>query len=395
MKNQWINFFSGSVKIIIHGRGVERFLNDCTRHGIQIWQVKKLGAEAYTCYVLLKDIKKLRSLIKNQECKFRFLTRKGFPFLLQYSLRNSGIVTGVILCVLTIFLLSNMVWSIEIKGANPATEHKIVQELNKLGLKKGKFQFFIRDVESIQKYLADTISEITWVGVELNGTSYHFEVVEKNEPEKIEQLSPRNFRASKKAVIAKVFVEKGQPMVQINDHVEKGDLLVSGLIGKEDNKKSIAAVGEVLGETWYMSEVNIPLKQTLSVLTGEAYKQHYVKIGNIEIPIWGFFQPDYKQTKEYKVERPAYFWKWRLPISYAGKTIHETEKVEKNYDVEEAIEEALVISKKELAGKLAEDAVIKGEKVLHHETENGKVKIYIHYQVIENIVKIEPIIQGD
>jgi similar to stage IV sporulation protein len=131
------------------------------------------------------------------------------------------------------------------------------------------------------------------------------------------------------------------------------------------------------------------------VFTGEVYKKHYVKIGNVQIPIWGFFEPEYKLKKEYDAERPAYFFKWKLPISYVGKTIHEAEMVERNYDEEEAVEEALVIGKRELKEKLAEDATIIGEKVLHHETENGKVKVSIHYQVIENIVKIEPIIQGD
>ncbi|MCA1318895.1 sporulation protein YqfD [Bacillus tianshenii] len=395
MKNQWMNFFSGSVKIIIHGRGVERFLNDCTRNGIQIWQVKKMGAEAYTCYILLKDVRTIRRLIKYQECKFRFLTRRGLPFLLQYSFRNSGIIAGIVLCLVTIFLLSNMVWSIEIKGANPATEHKIMQELDRLGVKKGKLQFFIKDVESIQRDLTDTISELTWIGVVLNGTSYHFEVVEKNEPEKIESLSPRNLVATKKAVVVNMFVEKGQPKVERNDHVQKGQLLISGIIGKEGNEKSIAAIGEVLGETWYQSEVKIPMKTILPVFTGEVYKKHYVKIGSVNIPIWGFFEPEYKQKKEYEAERPAYFFKWKLPISYVGKTIHESEMVERIFDEEEAVEEALVIGKKDLKKNLPEDATIIGEKVLHHETENGKVKVSIHYQVIENIVKIEPIIQGD
>jgi similar to stage IV sporulation protein len=288
-----------------------------------------------------------------------------------------------------------MVWGIEVKGAQPATEHKIMQELDKLGVKKGKFQFFLKDVESIQRYLTDTINEITWIGVVLNGTSYHFEVVEKNEPEKIEALSPRSLVAKKKAMVAKIYVEKGQPEVQVNDYVKKGQVLVSGLIGKEDNKKSIAAVGEVLGETWYLSEVKVPIKTTLPVLTGEVYNKHYVKIGSMEIPVWGFFQPEYKQSKEFEAERHLFFFKWRLPISYVGKTIHEEQIVERIYDDEEVIEQALEIGKNQLLSKLDEDAVIKGEKVLRQHKENGKVKVDIHYQVIENIVKIEPIIQGD
>ncbi|UAL46204.1 sporulation protein YqfD [Sutcliffiella horikoshii] len=395
MKNQWMNFFSGTVKIIIHGNGVERFLNDCTRNGIQVWQVKKMGEEAYTCHVLLKDVRRLRQLIKKQDCKFRFLTRKGLPFLTQYSLKNSGLIVGIIAAFLTVFLLSNMVWSIEIKGAEPATEHKIMQELDKLGVKKGKFQFFIQDVESIQRYLTDTISEITWIGVVLNGTSYHFEVVEKNEPEKLESLSPRSLVAKKKAMVAKIYVEKGQPLVQVNDYVDKGQVLVSGLIGREDNKRSIAAIGEVLGETWYLTSVDVPIKTTLPVLTGEANNKHYMKVGSVKIPVWGFFQEEFERQEEYEAERPFYFWKWKLPISYVGKTVHEQEIVERIYDDEEVIEQALEIGRDQVLSNLGEDAEIKGEKVLRTHKENGKVSVDIHYQVIENIVKIEPIIQGD
>ncbi|CAG9619357.1 sporulation protein YqfD [Sutcliffiella rhizosphaerae] len=395
MKNQWINFISGTVKIIIHGKGVERFLNDCTRRGIQVWKVKKMGEEAYTCYVLLKDVKALKRLIRTQDCTFRFLTRKGLPFIARYSWKNSGILIGILIAFISVFLLSNMVWSIEIKGAEPATEHKIMQELDKLGVKKGKFQFFIKDVESIQRYLTDTVNEITWIGVVLNGTSYHFEVVEKNEPKKIENPSPRSLVATKKAMITKIYVEKGQPMVQVNDHVKKGQVLVSGIIGKEGKERSIAAIGEVLGETWYLTEVAVPIKTKLSVLTGETYRKQYLKFGKVKLPIWGLFEPEFAQKEEYEAERPFFFGKWKLPISYVDKTIHEQEKVERIYDDEEVVEQAISIGRKQLLSNFGKDAEIKGEKVLRTTKENGKVMVDIHFQVIENIVKIEPITQGD
>ena len=84
-----------------------------------------------------------------------------------------------------------------------------------------------------------------------------------------------------------------------------------------------------------------------------------------------------------------------MPISYVGKTVHEQEIVERIYDDEEVIEQALEIGRDQVLSNLGEDAEIKGEKVLRTHKENGKVSVDIHYQVIENIVKIEPIIQGD
>ena len=108
-----------------------------------------------------------------------------------------------------------MVWGINVKGANPATEYKIYKELDKMGIKVGKLQLFVDNVESIQQQLSDNIEEITWVGVELKGTTYHLQVVEKNEPKQPEYFSPQNIVAKKKAVIVDMFVEEGKAVVNI------------------------------------------------------------------------------------------------------------------------------------------------------------------------------------
>src|SRR5690606_9789022 len=118
---------------------------------------------------------------------------------------------GAISFFIIVTILSNMVWGIEVKGAKPETEHLIIKELKKLGVEKGKLQFFIEDNESLQRHLEEAINDITWIGVELNGTTYHFEVVEKNQPEPPEQFSPRDLVANKTAIEKKLIVEEGKP----------------------------------------------------------------------------------------------------------------------------------------------------------------------------------------
>ena len=39
-------------------------------------------------------------------------------------------------------------------------------------------------VEDVQRHLTDNINAITWAGLEVRGTTYHFKIVEKNEPKK-------------------------------------------------------------------------------------------------------------------------------------------------------------------------------------------------------------------
>ncbi|TXK90469.1 stage IV sporulation protein, partial [Parageobacillus sp. SY1] len=94
-------------------------------------------------------------------------------------------------------------------------------------------------------------------------------------------------------------------------------------------------------------------------------------------------------------KRPLRFWKWDLPIYYERVIFREKEEVERNYTWEEAFAKAKELAREELKAKLPEDASIKGEKVLHQTKENGKVRVELHYQVIENIAIPQPIVQGD
>lgn len=65
------------------------------------------------------------------------------------------------------------------------------------------------------------------------------------------------------------------------------------------------------------------------------------------------------------------------------------------YSEEEAIEHAVSIGKNHLEQQLDNDAKIIAENILQTQTDNGKVKLSIHYQVVENIVQVAPIQQGD
>jgi similar to stage IV sporulation protein len=396
MKNQWTNFIAGTVTILIRGKGIERFLNQCFRQQLSLTNIKRVDDECVKATILLKDIPAIRTIVRQSECKIYFSRKRGIPFLLKRMWKNSGFVIGMGIFLLLMMLMSNMVWKIEIKGAQPHTEHQILQELNKMGVKRGKLQFFLKDPESIQRELTNNVPNLTWIGVELRGTSFYFQAVEKNKPKQPEAMKSSHIVAKKKAVITKMFVENGQPLVKVNDFVQPGQVLVSGIIGKEDYEQVVGAKGEVYGETWYKSAVEIPLKTEFRVLTGKSFEKHYVYFGQVRIPAWGFFQKDsYEQEKIETVKRPVYFLNWKLPFSYENITIREEEKVTREYTVKQAVEKGKEIGKKELISKLDADAKVKNEKVLHETNDNGKVRLTIHYQVIENITTTQPIIQGD
>ncbi|MDQ0269496.1 sporulation protein YqfD [Cytobacillus purgationiresistens] len=399
MKNQWLEFYKGIITVRTSGKGIERFINTLTRDGISIWNVKSHGTHIVTFQMKLDDVKRLRIYARKSDCKIEFIKRRGFPFLQQRILRNGGFLVGALAFLIIIFMLSNMVWNVEIKGANPATEYKMMKELKGIGVSKGKLQFFIDKPEGIQRHLTNNIKELTWVGVELKGTTYYLQVVEKNEPKKTELFSPRNLIAKKKGMIVDMFVEEGTPKVKINDFVKPGQILVSGAMGNEEEEKAgtntVPARGEVFAETWYKSKVQFPLKKTSQVYTGNEQIKHYINFGSLPLPVWGFGKVKYEEFETEENVKNFKFLKWEIPISYTSKTFRESEQMTKIYDHKEGIEEARKFARNAIKNDLDENATIKGENVLHQAVENGKVTLSIHFQIIENIAEGQPIIQGD
>ncbi|MBA9025478.1 MULTISPECIES: sporulation protein YqfD [Bacillaceae] len=395
MKNQWTNLYTGFVEVKASGKGTERLINELIRQGVSVWDIRRTAPGILIFCMDVKEISNLRKAVRKNECKVTFIKGSGGPFFLKRLIKNSGFVIGFLAFLITIFVLSNMVWGIEVHEASPDTEHAIRKELDKMGIKKGKLQFLLLDVDEIQRRLGDKIDVLTWVGVDLKGTTYHFRVVEKETPEEVKTYSPQHLVAKKKAVIKKMLVEKGKPIVSINDYVTKGQLLVSGLIGKEDQPQLVPAIGEVFGETWYKATVEVPLKTNFSVFNGDESTKHYISIGDLSIPIWGFKNPDYPAYETETTSRPFLFLQWKLPISYKTETLRSKEDLIREYTKSEAMKEAKKMAKVSLEKELPEDGEIIGEKVLHLGIDNGKVKLSIHYQVIENIAIGKPIIQGD
>jgi similar to stage IV sporulation protein len=192
-----------------------------------------------------------------------------------------------------------------------------------------------------------------------------------------------------------MYVEKGKPLVMINDFVQKGQILVSGLLGTEENPIPVPAVGEIRGEVWREEYVTVPIHTDFQLLTGKSKRNNFIRIGKMKIKYWGFDKNTFKQYKDEKQEYQVKFLKWKLPIYLAKNTQFESKEVTRTYTKEEAKEVALKIGRKDVMKDLDKDAKILSEKVLHESIDNGKVNIRIFYKINEVISKPQTIVQGD
>lgn len=395
LKNKWITFLTGRVLVKATGQGMERFINRLARSGLSIWSVKRNHEGTVFFYITWPDLHKLRHAARKADCSFYFIRGEGLPFLWKRTLKNSGFPIGILLFFVLILFLSNITWGIQINGADPETEHKIRKELSNLGIVKGSMHLFSDKPDKIQKKLTERIENITWIGVELRGTTYHFQVVQKTEPENIEEASPRHLVANKKAVIAKMFVEKGKALVKKDQFVEKGQILVSGEIGQEEKPMPIIAEGEVWGYTWYNTKVSFPLDTPLEVLSGKEMRKYFLNLGKLQLPVWGFAKIQFPKYETEIEDNDIFFLGKKLPIQYSKKTIREKEAIQRNLNKKEALEAAKELARRDLKMKIPPDASIDKEIILQDKVENGKVTLSINFQVLENIAIEKPIIQGD
>ncbi|MEC5422218.1 sporulation protein YqfD [Virgibacillus sp. C22-A2] len=397
-------FITGYVTISVKGSNPELFFQKCIHSGLTIWDVKKTADDTCTGNIKLKDIKVIRQIKRNSNYKITFVGKKGYPFTVKLFLRKKQLVVGLIMSILLIIFLSNIIWEVKITGVPKEIEEKISKQLESYGIHPGSWIITLESPNSIQQKLVKDVPELLWVGVHQKGTTFFLEGVEKIIVNKEEVKGPRNLVATKKGIIKTMYVSKGLPKVHVNDFVEPGDVLVSGIINESEetdededsesgnkNLELVAAAGEITATTWYEVLVTIPLEASYEHLTGNQEKKHYIRIGSVRAPLWGFGEPDYKNIHSEVVERELNFFKWKLPVKIGETILSEKMYTKVERSREEAINTGIQQAKEDLKLELGQEARILSEKVLHDTIENGKVKLSLYISVEENISEEQPI----
>lgn len=395
MNLKFVEWLKGYVTCSLTGKHIELFINMAMKNKIHFWDFSMVTNNQARFTVTVEDFFKLKPILKKSYSRIHVIKRKGMPFITFKLLRRKGIALGLLFFVLLTYIFSSMVWSIDIEGNKKVKEEKIYQTIEELGIHQGMFKFNLPEKWLIQEHLIKKLDDIAWAGVKINGTNLRITVVEKVKADEDKLFMPRNIVSAKNAVIYKIIAEKGLPKVKVNDRVKKGDILISGIMGDEENNLAVPAKGIVLGIVWYESEVVIPLKQQWNEYTGNVIERKYIGFGERMVKYKGFNKiPFAKYQTNYNFERVN--WKdYQLPVVFITEKILEYEEKERILSKNKAFELALEQTKQDLYSKIKSDSKILNEKVLHQSVENGKLTIKVLFEVLEDITATQLIIQGD
>ncbi|OMF34271.1 sporulation protein YqfD [Paenibacillus sp. FSL H8-0548] len=381
------------VTVHIRGGEPEELVNKALAGGLQLSSIRWTSSGLLEFELSVSDFFGLRAYLKETGCRAHVIERKGLPFLLVRAERRKLFAGGIVLFFALIFMLSSLVWSIEVQGNTKLSEDQILLAAREEGLYPMQWAFRLTDTDVLSKQLVRKLPGSTWVGVEKKGTKIIIQVVESTIPEQASLQTPRHLVASSDAVVTEIIAEAGRPVVKKNTRVKKNQILISGTIGGEEFSRTVVARGNVRGLVWYEFEVYSPLVQHVKVYTGEQKTKWFAVIGSRALQVSGFGKSSYTASETIRHEEKVSWRSWSLPIGRMKESVMETRLEDRTLTEEEARSIGILQAKADVLSKAGSDAVIRDEIVLHEKADNGKVYMKVLFEVEQSIVKEMPLVQ--
>jgi similar to stage IV sporulation protein len=395
VRARWNALVTGYVKIEVRGARAEDLINRIMDMHLLVWDIRRTAANVLVMHISIKDYFRLRPLLKQTGCRMHLMKRYGFPFFLNKLEQRKFFVAGFAGFIAGLYLLTSLVWQVHIEGNDKIAEVDVLSAARKQGVYPLQWKFKLADPDRISKGIIKQLPGTSWIGVEIQGTKVTIKVVESKQSEPKPLQNPRHIISTSDAVITQIIVEKGIPLVKKNQRIKKGDILISGILGDEENQKIVVAEGEVRGLVWHEYEISVPLIQKYKVYTGEIQERRYIVLGSRALQITGYGGDSFqKQVSDSKRN----ILKWRnysLPIGWMKTKVMEVRHEERKLKASEARSLAIEQAKSDILIRSGLDAVVKAEKILHEKTESGKVYMKVLFEVEQLLGKELPIIQGE
>ena len=326
----------------------------------QIYFIKiKYKKNACFLYVDEDNFKKLEHLknIYNLEI-IKIIGKERYKLLLK---KYDIFIISIILGIGLLYLLSNIVFSVQIMTEKKDLIKIISKELNNYGLKKYRFVKSFKEKEEIKKnLLTEYKDKFEWIEIDRVGSKYYIKVLERVIRKANIDGDYQDVVAKKNAIIKEIKASSGQVIKKVNDYVNKGDIIISGKIMKKDEVKNIVkAQGRIYGETWYTVKVGLPRTYKEDVLTGKTISRYSLTFLGKQFFLFG------KGKISNATYEDNYLLKNNiLPISLSKTTIHEIVSNDYFYTYDQAENKGITLAREKLLEKIGKNSEIILQKKL-------------------------------
>ncbi|MBQ1272878.1 MAG: sporulation protein YqfD, partial [Clostridia bacterium] len=264
----FLRWLIGYAKIEIRGAYGEKFITLCMKQQIDLWEIRRICPGIIQAKVYGFSEKHLDALARKSGVTLEFPQRIGLPIVLKRYRFRPGIFLGIGIYLISLFFLSRFVWAVEIPGANPIQQQKIQSVLLDEGFGIGSFIPSV-DYKNLRYQLMLSMEELSFVSVNMNGSRAVVEVHFSNPtPEAVDDGNPCNIVASRDGQILSMLVQSGMRYAQKGQTVQKGELLVGGIMDTRLGYYVVHAKAKIMARVTDIQTETVDLVQTQSDRTG-------------------------------------------------------------------------------------------------------------------------------
>ena len=333
---RWLKqHYTGYVRVRLTGRSPERFFNLCRSSKILLWNIA-CEKEEYRFFLLLPDFYRIRPFAKKAGVRVRIQEKLGLPFFLYRNRKRKLFAVGAASFFLLLFVLSRFIWNISFSGNLLFTDDMLTGQLREIGVCYGMPKRGV-DCDMIEEELRSRCPRIVWVSAHVSGTRLQIRIRENETADGIplREESPRNLVAETAGTVVSILVRAGKAAVQPGDEVEKGQILVEGMLpvtndsGEVERTLFVRADADIRLRTTKIYREWVPHFQTVRSYTGKMQRGFRLRAGAVDIlampPLAGKRNWDLTGVSRQIVLFGDFF----LPVWTEAITAREYEKVER------------------------------------------------------------------
>lgn len=333
---RWLKqHYTGYVRVRLTGRSPERFFNLCRSSKILLWNIA-YEKEEYRFFLLLPDFYRIRPFARKAGVRVRIQEKLGLPFFLYRNRKRKLFAVGAASFFLLLFVLSHFIWNISFSGNLLFTDDMLTGQLREIGVCYGMPKRGV-DCDRIEEELRSRCSRIVWVSAHVSGTRLQIRIRENETADGIplREESPRNLVAETAGTVVSILVRAGKAVVQPGDEVEKGQILVEGMLpvtndsGEVERTLFVRADADIRLRTTKIYREWVPHFQTVRSYTGKMQRGFRLRAGAVDIlampPLAGKRNWDLTGVSRQIVLFGDFF----LPVWTEAITAREYEKVER------------------------------------------------------------------
>ena len=371
------------VLVKIEGKNVNNYIKWLIKNKINIINLNVIKYNELHIIIDYNDYNKLTKY--SRTFKVTIIKKYGKLRLLDIIKNNFIMISSLILAIIFLFLLSNIIFSVEIIYNDQEIIKLLKNELEKYNIKKFQRKKSYKYIENVkEKILKDNLDVIEWLEIEESGTKYIIRLVERKKENKKEEYEYQSIIATKDSIIKEIKAYSGEKVKSINGYVRKGDIIVSGILTRPDGTKFYTkANGYVLGEVWYKIDIEYPLYYQEEMVTGK--NKNVLSFYFLDNRIVLF---PYKKYKQFRVKSDILLQGNIIPFKLAWENLYEVKVKEDIYTFDEAIDRAIDYSVDKLKKNNKNITKINNIEVLNKQYLNSKIKLSLFVSTIEDITKI-------